>query len=209
MKDINQYSKLFDSYDAATGQITGVPILHRHLSDLRGSFVDSQAYEEALRQDDPLIYTVTTVEPSNGTGDLHYGLGVVMPGKIGAEYFLTKGHYHAWREAAEVYIALRGEGRMLLEDETSGQSRMVPLGVGNIVYVPGHTAHRTINTGSEPLVYIGVYPAAAGHDYSSIARRNFHKVILERDGHPVLLDRVDLEPQLYKNIENKKGLTHG
>jgi glucose-6-phosphate isomerase len=31
-------------------------------------------------------------------------LGVLMPGKVGAEYFMTKGHIHAWRPAAEVYL---------------------------------------------------------------------------------------------------------
>lgn len=192
MMDLAQCAELGGTYDAATGQLKGATMAHRNLSDLRGSFVDAQAFESALRQGDPLIYTVASVEPGKGSGDLHYGLGVLMPGKIGEEYFLTKGHYHAWREAAEVYIGLRGEGCMLLEDESSGLSRMVPLGAGKIVYVPGHTAHRTINTGSEPLVYIGVYPAAAGHDYGSIATRNFRKVLIERDGHPLLLDRSEI-----------------
>ena len=40
---------------------------------------------------------------------------------------MTKGHLHAWREAAEFYIGLSGEGVMLLEDEASGESRMVSL----------------------------------------------------------------------------------
>lgn len=192
MMDTAYITALARSYDCATGQIKGAIMVRRSLSDLRGSFVDSQALESALRRGNPLIYTVASVEPGKGTGDLHYGLGVLMPGKIGDEYFLTKGHYHAWREAAEVYIGLRGEGCMLLEDENSGQSLMEPLGSGKIVYVPGHTAHRTINTGSEPLVYIGVYPSAAGHDYGSIATRNFRKVLIERDGHPLLLDRSEI-----------------
>ncbi len=192
MMDAASITALASSYDCATGQIKGATMVRRHLSDLRGSFVDSRAYDAALSQGDVLIYSVASIEPGKGTGDLHYGLGVLMPGKIGDEYFLTKGHYHAWREAAEVYIGLRGEGCMLLEDESSGQSRMEPLGLGQIVYVPGHTAHRTINTGSEPLVYIGVYPAAAGHDYGSIATQNFRKVLVNRDGHPRLLERADV-----------------
>ena len=81
---------------------------------------------------------------------------------------------------------------MLLEDESTGSSRLEPLGAGRIVYVPGYTAHRTMNTGTEPLVYIGVYPANAGHDYGSIAERNFLQVLVERDGKPTLLNRCDL-----------------
>ena len=79
---------------------------------------------------------------------------------------------------------------MLLEEENSGESRLVPLGAHQAVYVPGHTAHRTINIGAEPLVYLGVYPARAGHDYGVIAKRNFRKVVIEREGQPVLLDRA-------------------
>ena len=165
------------------------PVVRRHLADLRGCFANEAAFEAALAVGNPLLYEVCAVEPAEGNGQLHYGLGVLYPGKVGDEYYLTKGHLHSHRPAAEVYIGLAGEGAMLLEDESTGASRLVPLGKGQIVYVPGHTAHRTVNTGSEPLVYIGVYPANAGHDYASIAERNFRKVVLERDGKPVLLDR--------------------
>jgi glucose-6-phosphate isomerase len=78
---------------------------------------------------------------------------------------------------------------MLLEDENTGRSVLLPLGKGRIVYVPGYTAHRTMNTGSEPLVYLGIYPANAGHDYGAIAKRNFQKILVERSGRPTLIDR--------------------
>lgn len=168
--------------------------MERRLSDLRGLFADATAYAAALRVGDPLLYSVSSVEPGTAAGDLHYGLGVLQPGRIGDEYFLTKGHLHAWRPAAEVYIGLRGTGAMLLEDEHSGEARLVALGAGKIVYVPGHTAHRTINTGAEPLAYLGVYPAAAGHDYQSIAAKNFAHVVVERSGRPTLLPRRDYRP---------------
>ncbi len=132
---------------------------------------------------------MTAVEPADGAGDLHYGLGVLYPGKVGNEYFLTKGHLHSRREAAEVYIGLAGEGRMLLEDEATGESRLEPFGAGKVVYVPGHTAHRTMNTGDVPLTYFGVFPSDAGHDYGAIAERNFLKVVVEENGVPVLRDR--------------------
>ena len=45
----------------------------------------------------------------------------------------------------------------------------MPLTPESAVYVPGHTAHRTINTGDMPLTYLGIYPARAGHDYGVIA----------------------------------------
>jgi glucose-6-phosphate isomerase len=46
-----------------------------------------------------------------------------------------------------------------------------------------------VNTGDEPLVYLGVYPAAAGHDYAAVAERNFRYVVVARDNGPELLDR--------------------
>jgi glucose-6-phosphate isomerase len=104
---------------------------------------------------------------------------------------LTKGHLHKWRPAAEFYIGLRGEGMMLLEDLNSGESRMLDLVTNSAVYVPGFTAHRTVNVGAVPLVYLGVYPAAAGHDYSTIAEKNFRKVIVMRQDRPVPMDREE------------------
>jgi glucose-6-phosphate isomerase, archaeal len=181
--------QLLSRFDPVTGKIDGVPATQRHLEDLRGCFADGPAYEAALVAGNPLLYTVAGVEPAGGPGDLHYGVGCLMPGRIGAEYFLTKGHLHSWRDAAEIYIGLTGEGVMLLEDESSGESRMVPLRPNQAVYVPGHTAHRTINTGVVPLTYIGIYPARAGHDYAAIARRNFRCVVIEQDGRPAMIER--------------------
>lgn len=180
---------LFVEFTTSSVRLGGRPMVRRKLSDLRGCFADAAAYEAALAAGDPLLYEVTAVEPASGDGQLHYGLGIIYPGRIGAEYFLTKGHYHAHRPAAEVYIGLQGSGAMLLEDEASGESKMVPLRANSVVYVPGHTAHRTANTGSEPLVYVGIYPSNAGHDYGAIAEKNFRMIMVERDGYPAMIPR--------------------
>jgi glucose-6-phosphate isomerase, archaeal len=176
-------------FDPATGTIEGVPLVSRHLEEFRGCFHDAAAFERELARGNPLVYSVASVTPAQGPGDLHYGLGVIHPGIIGDEYFLTKGHLHTWREAAEVYIGLAGSGAMLLENESTRESRLVPLETSSVVYVPGHTAHRTVNTGDGPLVYLGVYAAAAGHDYGAIAARNFRCIVVKRDGHPCMLER--------------------
>lgn len=181
--------QLLSRYNPATGELAGAKATARHLADLRGCFADAKAYEAALATGNPLLYRVASVEPAAGEGDLHYGVGCIMPGKIGDEYYLTKGHLHSWRPAAEFYFGLSGEGVMLLEDEATGESRMVPLRPHQAVYVPGRTAHRTMNTGSTPLTYLGVYPARAGHDYGVIAQRNFRCLVVERNGRPVMLER--------------------
>jgi glucose-6-phosphate isomerase len=181
--------KLLSSFDPATGEISGAPATRRHLSDLGGCFSDTAAYEAAVAAGNALVYSVAAVEPAGGDGDLHYGVGLIMPGRIGREYFMTKGHLHAWRPAAEFYFGLSGEGVMLLEDELTGESRLVPLRQHHAVYVPGHTAHRTMNTGHAPLTYLGIYPAKAGHDYGAIAKRNFRCLVIERNGQPAMIER--------------------
>lgn len=184
-----QLASLLSTYNPLTGEIPGAPLVQRHLRDLQGCFADPAAYAAALAQSNPLLYSVAAIEPAQGEGDLHFGIGKIMPGKIGDEYFMTKGHLHAWRPAAEFYFGLAGEGMMLLEDEATGESRMVQLCPNDAVYVPGFTAHRTMNVGKTPLTYLGVYPARAGHDYGAIVKQNFRCIVVERDGQPVMLER--------------------
>lgn len=174
------------------GIIERAPLTLRRLRDLEGCFADEQAFSAALAIDNPVVYSVSSVEPADGDGDMHYGLGMIMPGKVGDEYYLTKGHLHSWRAAAEVYVGLRGDGRMLLENEVTGETRLEILSANTIVYVPGHTAHRTINCGDEPLLYLGIYPAAAGHDYEPIATRNFSSILIDKNSVPTILKREEL-----------------
>jgi glucose-6-phosphate isomerase len=188
-RGMNNVASLFNRFDPETGAVPGVEAASRRLADLRGAFANDAAFEEALRGGNPVVYSVSSITPAEGNGALHYGVGVLFPGMVGDEYYLTKGHLHSWRAAAEVYIGLQGEGKMLLEDEATGASTVVELMANSTVYVPGHTAHRTVNVGKTPLVYIGVYPAEAGHDYGEIAQRNFRSVIVERDGKPAVMNR--------------------
>lgn len=187
---LRNVEELLSRFDPEAGSIEGREPVRRRLSDLAGVFRDPAAHAAAVAAGDPVVYQVASVEPAGGEGDLHYGLGVLNPGKVGDEYWMTKGHLHAWREAAEFYVGLRGSGVMLLEDEETREHRLVPLEAGFVVYVPGRTAHRTVNTGTVPLVYLGIYPARAGHDYAAIAARNFRGVVVERDGRAALLERA-------------------
>lgn len=177
------------AYGLDSARLGDRPLVERRLADLRGCFADTAAFEAALAQGNPLLYSVSAVEPANGDGQLHYGLGIVQPGRIGEEYYMTKGHYHTHRAAAEVYIGLSGEGSMVLEDEATGETRLAPLTGRSVVYVPGHTAHRTVNTGTEPLVYFGIYPSNAGHDYAAIAKKNFSQLVVASPSGPQLRRR--------------------
>jgi glucose-6-phosphate isomerase len=182
--------------------IDGAPLLERRLSDLRGYFADERSYNAALAADDSLLYTVASVEPAHGEGALHYGITRLLPGRIGAEYYMTKGHYHAWRPAAEYYIGLSGTGILLFEDERTGECWSSQMTPNSALYVPGHAAHRTVNIGQEPLIFLGIYPAQAGHDYGAIVERNFRHVVVEVDGQPTVVERTHyLERTKLKMVE--------
>jgi glucose-6-phosphate isomerase, archaeal len=196
-------TNILKHFDLNTGLLEGQPRLERHLSDLEDIYSDALAYQNVLALGNPVVYSVSSLEPGHGAGDLHYGLGVIQPGRVGQEFFMTKGHLHEWREAAEVYIGLSGAGLMLLEHESGGELRAVPFGANSIVYVPGFTAHRTVNVGTEPLKYIGVYPARAGHDYGAIRERNFAQVVIAApDGYRVL-ERSGFQDQSKSQSESQ------
>lgn len=177
-------------FSPALGSLDGVTAQHRYLSGLENCFADGQAYAGALQQGDPLIYSVSAVLENQGDGQLHYVLAVLYPGKVGDEYYMTKGHIHVCRSAAEVYIGMKGRGLVLMEYEHSGESTAMPLNQDSIVYIPGSAAHRTINTGDEPLVYWCVLPSNAGADYDYVAKRNFREMIVEVDGQPRVVARA-------------------
>ena len=99
---------------------------------------------------------------------------------------MTKGHYHSVPNTAEVYLALRGEGYMMLKT-ADGKFAAERMTRGRMVYVPPFWAHRSVNTGPrEPLVSFCVYPAEAGHNYGDIAQEGFPQRVFRRHGQCVI-----------------------
>ena len=169
-----------------TGIIPSAKKLVRRLSDLKGYFIDEEAYNELLREN-PVVYEVYAIEQEENEGDLNFATTVLHPGKVGKEFFFTKGHYHSKANRAEIYYAIKGRGGMLLQTP-EGRAEWVPMEPGTVVYVPPYWAHRTVNTGSEPFIFLAVYPADAGHDYGSIKDRGFSKLVIEEGGEVRVVD---------------------
>jgi glucose-6-phosphate isomerase len=160
----------------------------RRLSSMKGQYADRKAYERLLAEEDPLVYEVYEVDRPQTVGELSLGLSVVHPGKVGDEYFMTKGHFHVELETAEIYQCLKGEGVMVMETP-EGEWSVQELRPGRVLYIPPRWAHRSVNTGStEDLVMFFIYPAHAGHDYGTIEKQGFRKLIVERDGQPQIVD---------------------
>jgi glucose-6-phosphate isomerase len=111
---------------------------------------------------------------------------VIEPGTIGDEYYMTKGHFHQDLSAPEIYLTLSGRGILLMQTR-DGQLEVHDMQPGSITYIPGEWAHRTINTGDEPLVFFGVWPVSAGHDYESIEESGFLRRVIRGEAGPRLV----------------------
>lgn len=160
----------------------------RKLSAMQGMYLDTGAYAALLAQGDNVHYEVYEIVRPAAASEQPCGTSIVHPGKVGDEYFMTKGHFHAALDACEVYYCLAGEGVMVMENP-EGEWQVAELRPGKVLYVTGRWAHRSVNTRlDQDLVTFFVYPGNAGHDYGSIERQGFRKLIVERDGKPAIID---------------------
>ena len=78
----------------------------KRLSDLRGLFLDPEALERRIREEnDPVCYENYAVSHSQAEGDIFFGTTIIYPGKVGSEYHLTRGHYHRKRNQGKTHEA--------------------------------------------------------------------------------------------------------
>ena len=174
-------------FDLITGFSKTAQTTKRYLSSMSGMFCSQSAVDLVLQKEDPLIYEFYELDCPPRQGDLAFGTTILYPGKIGREYFMTKGHFHSLLDTAEVYYTLSGEGYMVMENQ-DGDTREIRLLKNNAVYVPRGYAHRTVNTGTVPLVLFYTFDANAGHDYGTIESKGYRKLILEENGVPIVKD---------------------
>jgi len=158
----------------------------KRLSELRGLFQDGDALERVVAEkSDPIVYEV--VDYRKKESDLCFGTTIMSPGRVGNEYYMTRGHFHLRRECGEAYYTQSGEGVLLLESRT-GESRVVEMLPGVCAFIPPEWAHRSINTGADKLVFVWFCATDAGHDYGEILKRGMRKIIIEQDGRRVVAD---------------------
>jgi glucose-6-phosphate isomerase len=160
----------------------------RRVSDMAGYF-EANLDDLAGDGSDPLIYEYYEREVPAESGHIVQDTTVIYPGTIDGEYYMTKGHFHANARSAEVYLCLRGRGYLLMQTK-NGENDMREYRPGTSIYVPPGWAHRSINTGNEPLVFLALYPADSGHDYGSIAEEGFWvRLFRGPDGQPMIIPR--------------------
>ena len=162
--------------------------LQRRLSSLKGQCLDQAAYEKMLGEDDRVIYEVYEILRPEVAGEFLMGVSIVHPGKVGREYFMTKGHFHTVIDTAEIYYCLRGEGFMVMETP-EGETAVERLSPGSVLYVPPRWAHRSVCTSrQEDLVTFFAYPGNAGHNYLTIEQLGFRKLVVEGENGPEIID---------------------
>lgn len=166
----------------------GRKFIQRRLSQMRGMYADSAEAARILADEgDRLIYEVHAAALPEEEGQILHGTTRICSGRVGAEYHMTKGHYHARREQGEVYLGLSGWGWLVMQNE-SGASQVIEMKTGTAAYVPPFWAHRTVNIGNDDFVFFAAWAGEAGHDYGTIEREGFRKLALMRGGHPQIID---------------------
>ena len=157
--------------DPLRGQLTGATGHYsKKLSAMAGLYEDEARFAQALEQGgDSIIYKVSDVRPDAIHGDLIFGTTFMEPGRIGNEFFMTRGHIHAKANRPETYYGESGQGLMLLESP-EGVTRVLEVLPRQMIYVPPFWIHRSVNIGAVPLVLSFCYPSDSGQDYSIIER---------------------------------------
>ena len=157
------------------------------LSSLRDYFMDRKAVDDMLSSGkDLIIYEYFEYSNPESEGHVNIGVTIINPGRIGKEYYMTRGHYHE-KSAAEVYLGLSGEGIILMQLK-DGEAQALKIMPGKIIYVPPHWGHRAINTGNEKMIFFYMYPSNAGHNYQLVKEKGFSKIVIEENGLPKIID---------------------
>ena len=170
--------------DIAKGELSGAGNRYQKtLGDLAGLYADAAAYERLVAQlgAEAVMYEVTDHKPSSDAGDMIIGVTRMIPGKVGNEYFLTRGHIHARANRPEMYYGESGNGLMLLESP-AGEIRIVEMRARTLCYVPPYWIHRSVNVGSDALVMTFAYPADSGQDYAIIEKAGGMRSRIVDDG---------------------------
>jgi len=171
-----------------TGIMRGAAVQQatKTLGDLAGIFHDTDSFRRM--DESTVVYRVQWAEPVvQGTeGGLFWGSTIIQPGRVGDEFFMTHGHFHAKRDRGEYYGAISGKGLLMLVDEDRA-IRTEAIFPGSLHFIAGGLAHRVVNTGDDPLIFWACWPSDAGHDYASIKTKGFGARVLLRNGGPAVV----------------------
>lgn len=170
--------------DAATGVFSPCPQhTFRRVGDLSMMFQDRAAVADLVKKDNPVVYEIRYYPFATSRSDMALGVSTILPGRVGNEYFFTKGHFHERDDQPEIYHCVQGSGVLQMETR-DGEYQFADWKPGTITHIPPAYAHRVVNTGNVPLVFVASFHLSAGHVYGPIESRGFSRIIVEQDGVP-------------------------
>ncbi len=188
MENIKNLKSLAIHFNLENGLSPDREPTKRMLSAMDGMYLNNKALKDMIKEKDILVYEFYELEIPEDPGELAFGTTILYPGKVGEEYFMTKGHFHSKIDTAEIYYCLRGRGYLLMENP-EGEVELREMTPGVSVYVPPKFAHRSVNISeTNPFVMFFVFRADAGHDYKTIETKGFRKLLIEKDGKPIMID---------------------
>lgn len=174
--------------DYTSGNLRGecVKCSQKRLSELPGIFEDEEAFQR-MNADEIIYHVQVHDNGENGkNGGLFFGTSFLHPGKVGNEFYMTKGHFHEKIDAAEYYWCIEGRGYLILQDEV-GTCKIEKMEKGSLHYIPGRYAHRLVNIGDTILSVGACWPSDAGHNYTVASSFNVRikevqgKIVIENN----------------------------
>jgi glucose-6-phosphate isomerase, archaeal len=154
----------------------------KYFRELSGIYADEVAFDRLAESfGDAVAYRVDEARFSDYGSDLITGISVLEPGKVGQEFFMTRGHLHQRADRPETYYCLAGHGVLLLES-LAGEIKAMEMRPGSLVYVPPFWVHRSVNVGETVFATLFSYPADAGQDFEIVRQaKGFHQLVVRGD----------------------------
>ena len=188
MQEQNKSSNVPTSVEISIENATLIPhTVHdfRYVSNLTEQFYDHKAVQGLINAGNPLVYEIYHHAFLTDSTDMALGMSVIYSGKVGDEYYMTKGHQHERSDQAEIYYCVEGQGLLLMDDMVD-DFLAVNFSKGVAVHIPPQYAHRVVNTGTGKLIFVSTFHVAAGHKYTQVAEKGFAKIVVDEDGKPIL-----------------------
>jgi glucose-6-phosphate isomerase, archaeal len=150
----------------------------KYFRELSGIYADQAEFDHlAETHGSSVAYRVDEARFSDNGSDLITGISVLEPGKVGQEFFMTRGHLHQRADRPETYYGLAGHGILLLES-LSGEVKAMEMRPGSLVYVPPFWVHRSVNVGDTIFATLFSYPADAGQDFEIVRQaKGFRQLV--------------------------------
>jgi glucose-6-phosphate isomerase, archaeal len=150
----------------------------KYIRELHSIYADEEKFQQLLEsRGSDVAYRVNELRFTERGHDLITGISVLNPGKVGSEFFMTRGHLHQRADRPETYYCLSGRGILLMED-LEGRVEAAEMQPGSLVYVPPFWVHRSVNIGSEIFATLFSYPADAGQNFEIVRKAGGFKLLV-------------------------------